>query len=184
MSQSRTLLIDACSLINLFATRYLADIASGRPERLAIVEEVRRESQFVFRDGNDSTQRVREPVIWDDFISSGLLTIVDDPSEAEAQTFIDLSVVLDDGEAMTGAIAFHREFGVVTDDRKATRVLSELGIEINSSLDLIAEWIEESRIPIEQAAAILLDIRVRARYLPPRTHGRYEWWVTTLGETG
>jgi hypothetical protein len=162
----------------------MADILSGRPERQAIVEEVGRESQFVFRDGNDPNRRIRETVYWDDFISSGLLTLVDDPSEAEAQTFVDLSVVLDDGEAMTGAIAIHRGYGVITDDRKASRILSGLGIVITSSLDLVAEWIEESRIPSEQAATVLLDIRIRARYVPPRTHGRYEWWVSTMHDPG
>lgn len=183
MTHRSTLLVDPCSLINLFASRHLAEIVSGRLERLAIVEEVRRESQFVFRDGNDSNRRIREPVIWDDFISSDLLTLVDDPSEAEAQTFLDLSLVLDDGEAMTGAIALHRGFGVITDDRKAGRLLTEFGIDVLSSLDLVAQWIEEAGIPVEQAAAILRAIRIRARYLPPRTHGRYGWWVSTLGDS-
>lgn len=183
MALRTTVLIDACSLINLFATRHLEDIVSGRPEHLAIVEEVRRESQFVFRDGGDQNRRIREPVDWDNFISSGLLTLVDDPSEAEAQTFIDLSVELDDGEAMTGAIAIHRGYGVITDDRKASRLLMSLDVDVMSSLDIVADWIEEERIPVDGAAAILLDIRIGARYLPPRTHSRYEWWVSTMRGT-
>ena len=38
---------------------------------------------------------------------------------------MDLSAVIDDGEAITGAIALHRGYAVAIDDRKARRVLGK-----------------------------------------------------------
>jgi predicted nucleic acid-binding protein len=45
-------------------------------------------------------------------------------NETEATTFVDLSREMDDGEALTCALAMHRQCDVATDDRKARRILS------------------------------------------------------------
>ena len=82
--------------------------------------------------------RTREPIEWSALTSSGLIEIISDPTEEEAALYFDLSLELGDGEAMTGAVAYHRGYGVVSDDIKATRLLGEMGIVITSSLEVVA----------------------------------------------
>lgn len=42
----------------------------------------------------------------------------------EEETYVNLALQLDDGEAATGALAIHRGAVVATDDRKAIRILT------------------------------------------------------------
>ena len=70
----------------------------------------------------------REPVEIGSLVTTGLIQVITLDNEAEAITFIDLASEMDDGEAMTCALAMHRECDVATDNRKARRVLSGVGL--------------------------------------------------------
>jgi hypothetical protein len=77
---------------------------------------------------------------------------------------------------MTAALAIHRGCIVVTDDRKATRVLIERRVTVRTSLDLIHAWAERSSLPREVLSVALSELRQRGRYDPPRAHPLREWW--------
>ncbi|QNP29600.1 hypothetical protein [Cylindrospermopsis curvispora] len=62
---------------------------------------------------------------FEDAIKQGLLSIVDFESEIEATNFVNYTVEIDDGEAATGAIAISRGWAIGTDDKKATKFLSQ-----------------------------------------------------------
>ncbi len=180
MTEDDVLLLDACSLINIFASRHFEEILSIRRERCAIVRNVQREARSLRRGGDGLDSNDRESIDWSAASPLGQLPIINDPSEDESQRYFDLSLELGDGESMTGAIAFYRGYGVVTDDRKATRILGDMGITMTSSIGLVAEWANQQGISRPVLQTIVTDIRVRARYQPPRTHPRYSWWVTAL----
>lgn len=183
MEHRSFLLLDACSLINLYASRHLPHIIGVRSERFGIVQNVYRESRFVFQGGDGPDRQTREPIDWP-ALTSGLLDLLGDPTEEEAALYFDLSLELGDGEAMTGAVAYHRGYGVVSDDRKATDLLGELGIEVTSSLALVDHWARQSGIESDALRRVITDIRIRARYMPARSHPHYEWWVASAGESG
>ncbi len=108
-------------------------------------------------------------------LSQGLLQVVPDASEEELNTFIDFAVELGDGEAMTAAIALHRGYSVVTDDRVALRVIGDRAPML-PSLQLIKEWIEREQISREIAREALRNLRQRGSYLPGRKHPLRTWW--------
>lgn len=170
------LLLDACSLINLYATRRIAAILASYPEQFGVVDIVRQEAGYVFRGGDGPDATEREPIDLGPLEESSLLATLTAESEDELLTYIDLALEMDDGEAMTGAIAIHRGHTVVTDDRKALRVLTARGVACETTLDLIKGWAEEISASRSELQAVLIDIRQRARYLPHRTHPLRTWW--------
>jgi len=181
MSDREALLLDACSLINLYATRRIAEILAGHPGRFCVVDVARREAGYVLRGGDGPDATEREPLDLEPLERDGLLATLTAESEEELRTYIELTLEMDDGESMTGAIAIHRRFRVVTDDRKALRVLAERGVPCSTSLNLIKGWSEQMDVNAEVLRAVLLDLRQRARYLPHRTHPLRDWWDEVIG---
>ena len=110
-----------------------------------------------------------------------MLEILSTDNEDELLTFIDLSLGVGAGEAMTAALAIHRGCIVVTDDRKASRVMLERGVALRTSLELIRVWSVRSRIPGDTLRAALIDLRQRGRYEPPRSHPLRDWWDVIIG---
>jgi len=111
-------------------------------------------------------------------IDRGLLRVVTPETEAENITFVNFAATLDDGEAITRAIALHRNWAIGTDDRKAisffTQNMSHL--QVISTLELIKYWVDTANPPLETICLALQKVRVRARYEPNLKHKLYLWW--------
>lgn len=174
-------MLDACAVVNLYATRFMGPILATIDGPVAIVDVVAREAQYVFRGGDGEDAREREPVALQPLVDDGLIEIISTDNEEELLTFIDLSQLVGEGEAMTAALAIHRGCIVVTDDRKASRVLQERGVALRGSLELLRVWSEQSRIPRDVLRAALSDLRQRGRYEPPRSHALRDWWDEIMG---
>ncbi|HEX3723003.1 MAG TPA: hypothetical protein VHV31_09440, partial [Nitrolancea sp.] len=119
----------------------------------------------------------REPVTIDlaNLVQMGLLRVVPDASEDELNTFIDFTLELGDGEAMTAALALHRGHAVATDDRVARRVLNSR-VPIRSSLDLIKQWVDRQGVAPAIIKTALRNLRQRGSYLPGDQHPLKPWW--------
>ncbi len=174
-------LLDACAVVNLYATRAMGPILATIDGPVAIVDVVAHEAQYVFRGGDGEDARERVPVALQPFIDGSLLEIVSSDDEAELLTFVDLSQDIGEGEAMTAALAIHRGCIVVTDDRKASRVMLDRGVKLRTSPELIRVWSQRSRIPESVLLAALIDLRQRGRYEPPRSHPLRDWWDEIMG---
>jgi len=173
-------LLDACAVVSLFATRRMDDILAAAHGRFAVADIVSREAQFVFRGGSGPDAREREPVELQPLIECGKLDVAATDDEETLFTFIDLAQQIDEGEAMTGAIAFHRRCTVVTDDKKAIRVLTAHGVPILSTLDIVKQWVEHESIDAATLGKVLSDLRDRGHYEPPRTHPLRAWWDQSI----
>lgn len=173
-------LLDACAVVNLFATRRMEQILAAVDGQVAIADVVAREAQFVWRGGGGEDAREREPVDLRPCLDDGLLTVISTDVEEELLTFIDLALVIDEGEAMTAALAIHRSGNVVTDDRKATRVLTERGVSVRSTLDAVKGWSELRGPAQEDVQAALIDLRQRGNYEPSKSHPLRAWWDDVL----
>lgn len=169
-------LLDACAVVNLYATRWMGPILTANGSSFALADVVASEAQFVLRGGPGEDAREREPVDLQPFLTVGLLEVVSTDVEEELLTFIDLTQEVGEGEAMTAALAIHRGCAVVTDDRKASRLLSDRGVALSTSLDLIRVWSESPTVPQEVLRLALIDLRQRGNYDPPRGHALREWW--------
>ncbi|HET8522197.1 MAG TPA: hypothetical protein VFL82_03125, partial [Thermomicrobiales bacterium] len=103
------------------------------------------------------------------------------PTEAELADFIDLTLHFKgDGEAMTIAVALARSWPIVTDDRKAIRLIGGR-TEVRSSLALLKEWFERAAINDLDQRQIVHDLRDRGNYFPSANHPLRAWWDTVLG---
>ncbi len=121
-----TLLLDASCLLNLYATGRFRDIAVALDYRLGVAACVLKvEALYIWRPDPTGTREEPEPVDVSSLVDEGLMQVLSLASPAEEATFVELAALIDDGEALTGALAVHRECSLATDDRKARRVLAE-----------------------------------------------------------
>jgi predicted nucleic acid-binding protein len=167
-----TTLLDACAVLSLYATGRIGEIVASIDGNVGISDVVLREALYVRRivDGVQEP----EPVDLAPLIATRALLVYMLDGDDEAETIVDLAVDLDDGEATTGALAIHRGWVLVTDDRKAERILAGR-VQMRSTLDIIKAWSEREGINAFTLRQILEAIYDRG-YQPPRAHPLKPWW--------
>jgi predicted nucleic acid-binding protein len=113
--------------------------------------------------------------------ASGVLTVLT-LETTELGDYINFAAEMDDGEAMTCAIAGHRGGAVATDDRKARRVLTQDAphLRLLSTLDLVHDWAFQQQIASAALRRALMNIRDRATYIPARSHALRAWWDISI----
>lgn len=177
MTSSLGQILDACVLINLLASGEIEGILRVAARDSLVCSAVEQESIYL-RTGDPNAPR--ELIELRPLIDSGLLKVCRIEGEREAQLYVDYASVLDDGEAMSLAIALSRELVLATDERKARRLFSEAAGDqqrLISTSALVRHWAEAERIPADRVKAALTRIEERARYQPPTTDANYKWWV-------
>ena len=95
-----------------------------------------------------------------------------------------LASLVDDGEAVTSALALHRDCSIAIDDRKARRVLGEVMPEVAlvSTLELMQLWFEEASVPAGELQKALMAMQTGASYLPGRRDSLYGWWLSIVSQ--
>jgi predicted nucleic acid-binding protein len=84
---------------------------------------------------------------------------------------------VDDGEAATIAVAAERGIPLATDDRKARRVCAELQLaEPMRTLGILHSYADAVRLQPAQLRNLLVKIRDRASFQPPRSDPDHKWW--------
>lgn len=176
---SGTLLLDASCLLNLYATGRFRDIALVLPYQLAVADYVREEEAlYVWRPDPTGTREEPEPVDLSALIDEGLMRVMGLSSPGEEATFVALATLVDDGEAITGALAAHRQCALATDDRKARRVLSEHlpTVPLLSTLELLKLWADGAAVPDAELRQATDGMRLGASYVPGPRDPLYTWW--------
>jgi predicted nucleic acid-binding protein len=173
-------IIDACVLINLLATGELKSILDsvGRPSLICSI--VQEESVYL-KTGDPNNPK--ELINLAPFLNDGTLSVCEIGDENEELLYVDFASVLDDGEAMTLAIAINRGLYLVTDERKARRLFSEQFANpkrLISTSDLIHHWAQEKKISANKLQKTLQKIESRASYRPPTTDRNQKWWIKAL----
>ena len=181
----RSLLLDASCLLNLHATGRLREIAAALPYDLAVADYVlEREALYTWLIGPDGTPDQRAPVDLFPLVREGLVRVMRLEHPDEELTFVDLAASIDDGEAVTGALAFHRGCSVATDDRKARRVFRERvpSVPLVSTLDLLELWARDSSVSDVELRAAMVAMRTGASYVPGPRDPLYEWWRRVMSD--
>ena len=180
----QTLLLDACCLLNLYATGYLREIASSLPVEFGVADYVATiEMLFIRKPGETGEEEPLEPVDIQPFINDDVLQVFHLEHSDEKTKFLDLAVAMDDGEAETGAIAFHRGFAVASDDRKARNVLGMVApsVRLVSTLELLKEWSVASGISDSKLQKAFHMMETRASFIPGKRDSLFSWWKSVLG---
>ena len=175
------LLQDTCVLINLLGSGKFEDIVQkvGRP--FAVSATAVREALYLRNP--DSGER--EAIDLQTHIVSGRIQILDIQDERELTRYVAYATELDDGEAMSLALAECRGISLATDDRKARRLIADqsLYIDLWSTVDILKVWAEAGNVSAAQMHVTLEQISRRARYRPKETHPDWDWWTRFTSAT-
>ena len=174
------IVLDASCLLNLYATGFLREIASTIDARLEVVDYVlEREAIYTWLPDAASGRDEPVPVDVSSLIAEGLVHVVGLEDIAEQATFVELATLVDDGESITGALAFHRGCSVATDDRKARRVFGERipSVRLVSTLELLKLWADTGRTTDNDLRAAMIAMRSGASYIPSSRDPLFEWWA-------
>jgi hypothetical protein len=170
-------------VINLYATGRMGDILATLPEQVAVAAFVyEEEALHIGADPSDPNLSEEELIDLQPFVEHGLLLVVSPKSDEENQTYISFAATLDDGEAITGAIALHRNWAIGSDDGGATRFFSRHTppLHVITTPEIIQYWVDAITLPPDQIRAVLQRVRVRARYMPATKHPLYNWWSSHM----
>jgi predicted nucleic acid-binding protein len=171
----RRLLLDACVLINMFATGRFVEIAQASGVVFAVVREVTYET-FYLRSNAEGAEE-RTPVSLRDLQSAKQLDVID-LEGPELADLVTLATRLDEGEAATLACARHRRISVATDDKAALRILADDLPEVSvlRTSELMRIWAEGAQRGRAEVADALELIQQRASFQPPADDPESEWW--------
>jgi hypothetical protein len=112
-------------------------------------------------------------------ISAGLLMRVDLEDDAEKAAYVDLAAELEDGEAMTIAIAAVRGFAVATDDRKARRIAAQRygnSLVLVRTTEILRAWVLDACVDDATVRTVLNRIETIARFRPANDDPLRDWW--------
>ena len=178
-AEGALVLLDACCVINLFATGRVEEMLRVLPYRFAVSQLVAEEEVLSIRsDPGSPEQPNRTPVSPRELESTGYLEIMDVATPEERTEFARFALDLDDGEASICALAVIHGGGVATDDRKALRILEVSAAQVKTlqTPELLYEWARRSVAPPKEVRQVLLAIRDRARFYPRRAAPHFSWW--------
>ena len=175
-------IIDACAVLNLHASGFFESILRSRPDSCCVVEQVKNESLFIRKPSDSITGYEYEPITLDQYFQNDLLKLVKLENNTEQELFVNLAATVDDGEAATIAVAISHNMRVVTDDKKAVRVIKQEAPRLVclSTLDVVKAWSEARAIEPSQIKTALENIIVHANYVPNSKHHLFEWWQARL----
>ncbi len=172
----KLLLNDSSVLLNLLAADCLSEIASALNWQFVICPAVR-----------DEIKKLRDPATGEmvtvdltPLMATGLLQVLELAGEEEETLYVEQSIVVDDGEAMSIALAAHRKLELAIDDKQASnhalRAFPEM--KLWTTPEILKKWTDEAGVVAIMIKETLRKIEARSRYSPPRSHPLFEWWQT------
>lgn len=169
------IILDACCVINLYASKQIEQILGTIPKSVCIAAYVKNEE--ILRTYDISSDSV-EDVDLQSLIDQGLLVLVNLNLETEAETHVSLATVMDDGEAVTGAIAINRNWAIATDDKAAIKIFGREAphLQIITTPELIKYWVDKVEPPPEIVTQCLQNIMGGASFRPSKKHHLHDWW--------
>lgn len=168
-----TLLLDACVAINLAATDRLQQIAQAIGVTFTLARQAAAEVGHI-RDIADG-EITLTPIGLSQY-DGATLEIVS-LAQPEYSLYVELTRMIDDGEAATIAIAVRRSLPLATDDRKARRVCADLHLpEPRRTLGILHSYADATSLLQSEIREILVKIRERASFQPPRNDPDQKWW--------
>jgi predicted nucleic acid-binding protein len=173
----RPAVIDTCVLINILATGRVTEIVRVIAPTLLVCPAVAEESLYLRPFEAEGRP---EPVDLQKLITAGTLTPCQMEEGAEVDLYVAYAENLDDGKAMSLAIAQSRHLALVTDERKALRLARENAPQLSliSTTEIIRAW-AEGKDP-SAVTAVVHSILTRAWFRPADSDPLALWWNKML----
>lgn len=174
-----SLLLDACIVINLAATNRIHHVAQALGYTFTLVQQATAEVGYL-RDMADGDV-VLTPIDLTRYDGESLEVI--SLTAAEYPRYVELARVVDDGEAATITVALERAMPLATDDRKARRLCTELQVqEPLRTLGILHAYADATHLPQTELRDLLIKVRNRASYQPPRSDPDRKWWEDIIDD--
>lgn len=159
------IILDASCIISLYASGQMAEILNSIPKSITVAAYVsNREALWSYSGPDGDIRRDKARIDLQPFVDVGLLTIVDIDNETEEELFVDLAARLGAGEAVTGAIAFHRNWAIAIDDKKARALFEREAphLQLVYTLEMVKYWVDIAHPSPMTIASALHNIQTRA----------------------
>lgn len=167
------LALDACGLLNLAgAGLAFQEVSTALGVRLVAVEQVVAEALWIEDIVDGELVHVSVDLSQPHYAGLEVAAVRDD----QLPLFVALAEEVEDGEAATLAVARTRGLTVLTDDRKARRVASRVGVSVLGTAELLRRVLEARREPDADIGELLRRVERRARFTPRRDDPEREWW--------
>jgi hypothetical protein len=177
------LITDASTALNLYASRRMAEIIGAIPVPVALAQYVKEELRWVYSlPALVTGQQTREPIDLQPLVDRDDLIIEPLRAGDEEVTSVNLSVVLDDGEADTAAIALHRNWAIAVDDGQALSYLRREmpQLQLVTTPDLVLNWVTVASPTPEIIREVVRNIEICGKYVPNRrNHPLAGWWQSS-----
>lgn len=159
-------IISNTTVISNFAGIGQLDLLRQLYQTLHISTEVHQEIQAGLEEGYRFYAGIDEVI--HPFAPQGWIRLTGMVDELELSTFGKLLTHLQRGEAACLAIAHHRRWTMLTDDRAAREEAANLGIRISGTLGCLVLAVERSLCSLEQANTWLAEM-IKQGYWSPVT---------------
>lgn len=177
-------IVDACCVINLFASGRLVDILRSCGGMFHVSKQVRAESLLIRQpDPASPDALIDHPVDLEAAEKDGVLLRCELQGEEEAAAFISFAQLVDDGEASCLAIAKCRGWTVATDDRKAIRLATQEQIAVVTTPELLDRWARAAGPSARELAIAIASIERFARFRPRAKSPLRDWWVKAISKS-
>jgi predicted nucleic acid-binding protein len=175
-------IVDACCLINLYASRKPVEILQALGGEFFVPERVLDEALTIRRpDEEEADAFVREPIDLTEAIRAGAVRECRVEGRVEFEYFVRYAMELADGEAACLTIAKARGWIIATDDKKAIRMATAEEVAVITTPELLHQWVESARPDRPDAAEAIRNIQLLARFRPAGSAAHYEWWMNLAG---
>lgn len=179
-------ILDACGVVNLYASGQFVEILKSLNNEWYLPDAVAREAQYYRQpDSSDPEKLIVTPIDLIPAMDAGLLIKCDCENDQEIDLYVELAAKIgDDGESMGLAIAKCRGWSVLTDDKKARGIASELSVPVVATTEIIRQWSEIISPSAADLAAVLRAIERFANYRPSRGAANLDWWSDSIRAGG
>ncbi|MFT7840684.1 hypothetical protein Q5530_31465 [Saccharothrix sp. BKS2] len=168
--------MDACIAINLLATDRVEDISRVLGIRFLMVTQAAKECGEVYQAQQTHLVR-RRSASPDDLPFAEVLTLDD----SELDVYVELARDIDDGEAATIAVARSRALHMATDDRKARRIATQLGLAApTGTTTILRDYADAAKLTPTELTMILRSVRDHANYIPRHIDDNIKWWISAI----
>jgi predicted nucleic acid-binding protein len=172
----KVLISDTSVLLNLLAANCLDSVVRATGWQFKLCPAVRDEVKKL----RDPTTGKVEAVDISSLLERRVLEVIDFTAGDEQARYIDLASTVDDGEAMSIAIAVERDLDLAIDDKQAGNHARRIfpTLRLWTTPEILKAWSEAAAVDSAELQAVILLIESRARYAPAKTHALYGWWQT------
>jgi hypothetical protein len=174
---------DACSVLNLAATRRCGEIITALHVRLLIADRAADEVRYLCGPPDAEGNPAQIPVDLRPLITADRLRIV--PSDGlDTASLAEAGARLTDVDALAVALGRTLGIGLVSDDKKVRGAFAAIcaGQTLHSSLQLIRRATKILRYKEPVIRELLRSMRVAGNFEPPRLDPERDWFRSYLAD--